>query len=104
MTFGALITEGCSPTDDNPNRWPEILTRRLRRSGIGVLNEGIGSNRLLVDGSGLSVADRFERDVLDQPGFSYDPLTDRYRARPLRPHVATVNYRADDTSRLFSSR
>ena len=35
---------------------------------LAVLNEGIGGNRILHDGAGVSALARFDRDVLAQPG------------------------------------
>jgi lysophospholipase L1-like esterase len=86
VTFGASITDGYGSTTDANERWPNDLAVRLANSGrtIGVLNQGINGNRLLVDGSGSSgqsALDRFDRDVLSQPGvkwviFSDDPIND----------------------------
>ena len=49
-----------------------MLARRLQASPataqVGVLNAGIGGNRLLRDGLGPSALARFDRDVLAQPG------------------------------------
>ena len=83
VTLGASITDGvASGTDDN-RRWPNDLAVRLANSGrtVGVLNQGISGNRLLVDGAGQSALNRFTRDVVSQPGvswviFSDDPLND----------------------------
>jgi len=83
VTLGASITDGvASGTDDN-RRWPNDLAVRLASSGraIGVLNQGISGNRLLVDGAGPSALNRFTRDVLAQSGaqwviFSDDPIND----------------------------
>ena len=83
VTFGASITDGYASTTDANERWPNDLAVRLANSGrtIGVLNQGISGNRLLVDGSGQSALNRFNRDVLSQPGvkwviFSDDPIND----------------------------
>jgi lysophospholipase L1-like esterase len=83
VTFGASITDGYASTTDGNERWPNDLAVRLANSGrtIGVLNQGISGNRLLVDGSGQSALNRFNRDVLSQPGvkwviFSDDPIND----------------------------
>ncbi|MFI9387486.1 GDSL-type esterase/lipase family protein [Kutzneria sp. NPDC052558] len=83
VTLGASITDGvASGTDDN-RRWPNDLATRLAQTGrpVGVLNQGISGNRLLVDGAGPSALNRFDRDVLNQPGakwviFSDDPIND----------------------------
>jgi lysophospholipase L1-like esterase len=83
VTLGASITDGYASTTDANERWPNDLAVRLANAGqtIGVLNQGISGNRLLVDGSGQSALNRFTRDVLSQPGvkwviFSDDPIND----------------------------
>ncbi|MEV5750461.1 SGNH/GDSL hydrolase family protein [Actinoallomurus sp. NPDC052308] len=83
VTLGASITDGvASGTNDN-RRWPNDLAQRLNASGrtIGVLNQGISGNQLLKDGAGQSALNRFDRDVLGQPGvrwviFADDPIND----------------------------
>ena len=83
VTLGASITDGYSSHADTNRRWPNDLALRLLNSGIniGVLNQGISGNRLLVAGAGDSAETRFERDALSQPGvrwviFSDDPIND----------------------------
>jgi lysophospholipase L1-like esterase len=83
VTLGASITDGYASTADANRRWPNYLAQRLFDAGlnIGVLNQGISGNRLLVAGAGDSAETRFERDVLNQPGvrwviFSDDPIND----------------------------
>jgi lysophospholipase L1-like esterase len=83
VTLGASITDGYNSRADANRRWPNDLALRLLDSGIdiGVLNQGISGNRLLVAGAGDSAETRFERDVLSQPGvrwviFSDDPIND----------------------------
>jgi lysophospholipase L1-like esterase len=70
VTMGASITEGHVSTEDANHRWPDFLASRLVNAGlkIGVPNQGISGNRLLIDGAGPTALARFERDVLDQPG------------------------------------
>jgi lysophospholipase L1-like esterase len=70
--LGDSITDGRgSPTDGN-GRWTDHLARRLhegeRTARIGVLNQGLGGNRLLNDGLGPNALARLDRDVLAQPG------------------------------------
>lgn len=70
--LGDSITDGRgSPTDGN-GRWTDHLARRLqgeaRTNRIGVLNMGLGGNRLLNDGLGPNALARLDRDVLAQPG------------------------------------
>jgi lysophospholipase L1-like esterase len=76
--FGDSITDGAHSTVDANRRWPDVLAERLRArrgSEIGVVNEGIGGNRILHDGtnvrSGVNALARFDRDVLAQPGVKY---------------------------------
>jgi lysophospholipase L1-like esterase len=83
VALGASITDGSGSSADANKRWPNDLAVRLNQAGrtVGVLNQGISGNRLLADGSGQSAANRFDRDVLSQPGvkwviFSDDPIND----------------------------
>ncbi|MBY0506634.1 MAG: SGNH/GDSL hydrolase family protein [Bryobacteraceae bacterium] len=77
VTFGDSITDGARSTVDTNRRWPDVLASRLRSKKIGVVNAGIGGNRLLHDASpsnirfGTNALARFERDVLAQPGVRY---------------------------------
>jgi lysophospholipase L1-like esterase len=89
VALGASITNGYKSTDNMNRRWPDLLAQRLANAKlkIGVLNEGISGNRLLVDGAGPSAESRFSRDVLAQPGvrwiiFSDDPINDLGSTRP----------------------
>ncbi|HUZ75310.1 MAG TPA: SGNH/GDSL hydrolase family protein [Stellaceae bacterium] len=78
---GGIVTLGDSLTDcnisklDANNRWPDQLARRLaaRRGGgmLGVMNQGIGGNRILHDIRGDSGLKRFDRDVLAQSGVTH---------------------------------
>lgn len=73
VTFGDSITNGSRSTVDTNNRWPDHLARRLVAEGIdmGVLNAGIGGNRVLSDGNSVSALARFDRDVLAQTGATH---------------------------------
>jgi lysophospholipase L1-like esterase len=79
VAFGDSITDGARSTSDTNHRWPDVLAARLlaRRGGprIGVLNAGIGGNRILHDGAnvvyGVNALARFDRDVLAEPGVKY---------------------------------
>src|SRR5260221_284365 len=90
VTLGASITDGVASATDANRRWPDDLAVRLANAGstIGVLNQGISGNRLLVDGAGQSAINRFAPDVAAQPGarwviFSDDPITDLGSTRPM---------------------
>jgi lysophospholipase L1-like esterase len=89
VTLGASITDGFASTSDANLRWPDDLARRLNNAGIkiGVLNEGISGNRLLVEGAGDSAETRFDRDVIAQTGvrwviFADDPINDLGSTKP----------------------
>jgi lysophospholipase L1-like esterase len=75
VTLGDSITDGAHSTRDANARWPDVLARRLqsnkKTSSLGVLNEGIGGNRILFDHTGPSALARFDRDVLAQAGVKY---------------------------------
>ena len=80
VAFGDSITDGARSTVDANRRWPDILAERMRarRGGkpIGVLDAGIGGNRVLFDPVGnvrfgVNALARFDRDVLAQPGVMY---------------------------------
>ena len=75
VAFGDSITEGNISQLDANHRWPDQLARRLvaRPGGrrLGVVNQGIGGNRLLHDGRGDNGLRRFDRDVLAQPGVTH---------------------------------
>ena len=75
-TFGDSITDGYNSTPDTNNRWTDHLARRLMAGGggsrpMGVLNQGIAGNRVLVDFVGPSALARFDRDVLAQSGVTH---------------------------------
>jgi lysophospholipase L1-like esterase len=75
VAFGDSLTDGNLSSLDANNRWPDQLARRLqsRPSGpsVGIMNQGIGGNRLLRDGRGDSGLKRFDRDVLAQSGVTH---------------------------------
>ncbi len=75
VCFGDSITDGALSTKDANSRWPDLLARRLQGNKatreLGVLNEGIGGNRVLHDGFGPSALARFDRDVMAQAGVRY---------------------------------
>jgi lysophospholipase L1-like esterase len=73
--LGDSITNGVGSTADANQRWLDDLARRLTAErdhlGMGVVNEGLDGNRLLNDGLGPNGLERFERDVLSQPGLTH---------------------------------
>ena len=62
-------------THDAFCRWPDQLARRLVArpavAPLGVMNQGLGGNRILHDIRGDSGLRRFDRDVLAQPGVTH---------------------------------
>jgi lysophospholipase L1-like esterase len=72
VALGDSITDGHGSTTNGNDRWTDLLAARLQASAatrdISVLNEGIGGNRLLLDGAGPNALARFDRDVLAQAG------------------------------------
>ncbi|HEU5403388.1 MAG TPA: GDSL-type esterase/lipase family protein [Terriglobales bacterium] len=70
--IGDSITDGRGSTTNGNDRWPDLLMRRIEATGetrgIGVLNHGIGGNRVLRDGLGPNALARFDRDVIAQTG------------------------------------
>lgn len=75
VAFGDSITDGAYVTVNSNNRWPDELARRLhtnpKTADLGVLNLGIGGNRILHDNTGPSALARFDRDVIAQAGVKY---------------------------------
>lgn len=75
VALGDSITDGSGSTKNANNRWTDVLAERLQRSPkhrhIGVLNAGIGGNRVLLDGNGPSALARFDRDVLSRSNVRY---------------------------------
>jgi lysophospholipase L1-like esterase len=85
VAFGDSITDGARSTPDTNHRWPDHLAGRLLSQGIkmGVLNAGIGGNRVLNEaavpvgadvravGAGINALARFEHHVLSLPGATH---------------------------------
>lgn len=124
VTLGNSITDGRGSGTNRNNRWPDELSRRLRSAPrtarVAVLNAGIGGNCVLRACLGPAAVDRFERDVLEQPGVrwlivlegindvgqaqgaegaravadgligAYGRMIDRARARGIRVYGATL--------------
>lgn len=80
VTLGDSITDGHSSGTGTNQRWPDVLSDRLRAQDevprYGVLNQGISANRIVTDRykgdgvssdvGGVSAQHRLERDVLAQ--------------------------------------
>jgi lysophospholipase L1-like esterase len=82
MAFGDSITDGTASTMNGDDRWPDVLSRRLKaRHGnkIAVVNGGIGGNQIAGPAEygpgkpfpgGPASGQRLERDVLTLSGIS----------------------------------
>jgi lysophospholipase L1-like esterase len=99
VTLGDSITDGTASTMGANTRWPNVLAARLqadkKTANLGVLNEGIGGNRLLHDIAGPSALARFDRDVLSLSGVRYliilEGINDIGRTtQPLKPDDPTT--------------
>ena len=71
--IGNSITDGKCSTDNAQNRWPDVMSEMLQLkhkiTNLGVLNLGIGNNRVTVPGGfGALAKERFDRDILMQNG------------------------------------
>jgi lysophospholipase L1-like esterase len=80
VAFGDSITDGARSTVDANHRWPNLLANRLlgraSKEELGVLDAGIGGNRVLHDAAtniqfGVNALARFNRDVIAQSGVKY---------------------------------
>lgn len=102
VAFGDSITDGANSTADGNHRWPDILAGRLQAAGmkIGVLNAGIGGNRVLHDPAanirfGVNALARFDRDVLAQPEVKFaivmEGINDLGHAGSSAPEAETVS-------------
>ncbi|MCD2324860.1 SGNH/GDSL hydrolase family protein [Sphingomonas sp. IC-56] len=72
VAVGDSITDGYGVAPDTNTRWTDVFAARLRGEvatrSIGVVNAGIGGNRILLDGSGPNLLARFDRDVIARSG------------------------------------
>ncbi len=113
--LGDSITDGYGVKPNTNQRWPDFLAERLQASprtrGIGVLNLGIGGNRLLQDGLGPNAASRIGRDVLERSGVKYliilagvNDLGGLTRDAPVPPaaHQALVTQMTDAFAQIVS--
>ena len=78
VAFGDSITDGAASTADTNSRWPDVLARRLLSAPsplkMGIVNAGIGGNRVLSEGTygaGINALGRFEVDALSQTGVTH---------------------------------
>ena len=88
--IGNSITDGKCSTDNAQNRWPDVMSEMLQLkhkiTNQGVLNLGIGNNRVTVPGGfGALAKERFDGDILMQSGVKkvviFEGVTDIGAAR-----------------------
>lgn len=74
VALGDSITDGAGGKKNANDRWPDFLAARLLAlpadRQLGVLNEGISGNRILLNGPfyGINALSRLDADVLSQSG------------------------------------
>jgi lysophospholipase L1-like esterase len=72
VAIGDSITDGYGVMPERNTRWTDVFAQRLRSQpatrNIGVVNAGIGGNRVLLDGLGPNLMARFDRDVIARSG------------------------------------
>jgi lysophospholipase L1-like esterase len=94
VAFGDSITDGWQSSGDANRRWPDVLAARLqggpRSRRFGVLNAGIGGNRVLLGGRkgihGQAATRRLDRDVLSRPGVRTVIVLEGINDIQQRPH------------------
>lgn len=100
VALGDSITEGTGSLPSGPGGWPERLAQRMvtARSNWAVVNNGIGGNRLLHQGSGPSALERLDADALAVSGVKCLILLEGINdiGRPARAEYAHESITADD--------
>lgn len=98
VALGDSITDGNISTHDAFCRWPDQLARRLVARGgkmFGVMNQGLGGNRICHDIRGDSGLRRFDRDMLSQPGVTHGivvlGINDIRNRRGVKEEVVTAD-------------
>ncbi|MGB8602382.1 MAG: SGNH/GDSL hydrolase family protein [Rhizomicrobium sp.] len=97
VTFGDSITDGYASTTNANNRWPDTLAARLKNTGV--LNLGIGGNRLLYDHTGPNALARFDRDVLAMSGVHAVILLEGINDLGMR-HIDTATSEEDHSAKV----
>jgi GDSL-like Lipase/Acylhydrolase family len=72
VMLGDSLTDGRGSTTNGNDRWPDLLSDRLRavpgEGGTAVVNQALGGNRVLREGLGPHILARLDRDVLAVSG------------------------------------
>ena len=110
VALGDSITDGHAVDTDSNGRWTDALAARLADRDISVVNEGIGGNRLHLDGLGPNAVARFDRDALGIGGAKwvivFEGVNDlgtatRDASIPPEAHDALVNQIISDYQQLI---
>ena len=111
MAFGDSITDGARSTPDTNNRWPNHLARRLVAASMafGVVNAGIGGNRVLSEGTfqqGVNALARFDHDALTVTGVTHIIILEGIndigiaREKRRRPRTSIAGHRQLSSGRI----
>ena len=75
VAVGDSLTDGRGSTTNHNDRWPDLLSDRLRAhpdtADVAVLNHGVGGSRLLDDGRGPGAVDRVVAGALARPALRW---------------------------------
>ncbi|KAI1361696.1 SGNH hydrolase-type esterase domain-containing protein [Xylaria arbuscula] len=74
VIIGDSITDGRGSTDNQNNRWPDLLLARMQKANItniAVVNQAAGGNTVLTGGLGPPLLQRYKRDLLATAGVKY---------------------------------
>ncbi|MEO6966325.1 MAG: SGNH/GDSL hydrolase family protein [Acidobacteriaceae bacterium] len=78
VAIGDSITDGTRSTENENHRWPNYLATRLaadaatKKAGVlGVVDVGIGGNRVLLDGHGPNAVSRINPDIVARSNAKY---------------------------------
>jgi lysophospholipase L1-like esterase len=100
VAYGDSITDGARSSNESNHSWPALLAARLaagkKPMHVAVANMGIGGNRVLRDGSGVSALGRLDRDVFSQPGVKWLMLLEGINDIGREASVPAETVQADD--------
>jgi lysophospholipase L1-like esterase len=73
VTLGDSITDGTGTSNDQNQRWPDVLAQGAASAQrkLSVINEGYAGNELISDDPGPAATSRFRRDVLGNAGVTH---------------------------------
>ncbi|KAI1827304.1 SGNH hydrolase-type esterase domain-containing protein [Xylaria intraflava] len=74
VIIGDSISDGRGSTDNENNRWPDLLLARMQEENItdiAVVNQAAGGNAVLSGGNGPPLIQRYKRDLLSTAGAAW---------------------------------